>query len=137
MISIQGGHFVPIPFEQDDRPGNRTARASGWSTSLDALRDRAALHDSPQARRLRPIRHEIAKLAATCAISADEFRRQFEYLLDFRAAAPTPATRRVSVRATKRPARAPAADQHHRRDRGIPDRRRSENACKSPPASRR
>jgi 6-phosphofructokinase len=46
MISMQGGHFVPIPFAEmiDPQTGGRR---SGWSTSTRPLRHRAALHDPP------------------------------------------------------------------------------------------
>ena len=57
MISMQGGHFVPIPFEEllDPTTGRTKVRLRG--RALDALRDRAALHDSAAARRFqRPAR---------------------------------------------------------------------------------
>ena len=54
MISMQGGHFVPIPFAADDRPRDRAAREVRLvDIALDALRDRAPLHDPAAPRRLR------------------------------------------------------------------------------------
>ncbi len=53
MISMQGGHFVPVPFHRlIDRETGRDARPPGRH-HLDALRDRAALHDPAAPRRLR------------------------------------------------------------------------------------
>ena len=53
MISMQGGHFVPVPFaEMIDRETGRT-RVRLVDIALDALRDRAPLHDPAAARRLR------------------------------------------------------------------------------------
>ena len=53
MISMQGGHFVPIPFsEMIDSQTGPDARAPGQH-QLYALRDRPALHDPVASRRLR------------------------------------------------------------------------------------
>ncbi len=45
MVSMQGGHFVPIPFasmiDSEQRPGRCSARGH----RVDALRHRATLHD--------------------------------------------------------------------------------------------
>ena len=70
MISMQGGHFVPIPFCDDDRPRDRAARACAWSTSHSTryaiarrymIRLRRDDFEDP---------HELAKLAATRAPDA-------------------------------------------------------------------
>ena len=53
MISMQGGHFVPIPFAQHARPDDRPRARPAGRHPLDALRDRAPLHDPPAPRRLR------------------------------------------------------------------------------------
>ena len=43
MVSMQGGHFVPVPFEEHARPEDRPRRACAWSTSTRrATRSRAA-----------------------------------------------------------------------------------------------
>ena len=43
MISMQGGHFVPIPFSDLIDPADGRARRSAWSTSTRrATRSRAA-----------------------------------------------------------------------------------------------
>ena len=53
MISMQGGHFVPIPFsEMLDAHTGRT-RVRLVDTTLDTLRHRAPVHDPAAARRLR------------------------------------------------------------------------------------
>jgi AraC-like DNA-binding protein len=56
--------------------------------------------------------HEIAKLAATAGISADEFRHQFEYLLDFE---PPPLLLDAQGEHSSEETAAgpPATDQHH------------------------
>ena len=53
MVSMQGGHFVPVPFARHARPGDRPRASAPGRHPLDALRDRAALHDPPAPRRLR------------------------------------------------------------------------------------
>ena len=53
MMSMQGGQFVPIPFEQlSTRQTGRTKRAAR-RYPFDTLRDRATVHDPASARRLR------------------------------------------------------------------------------------
>ena len=47
MISMQGGHFVPIPFEQLLDPTTGRTRVRLVDIALDALRHRAPLHDPP------------------------------------------------------------------------------------------
>ena len=43
MVSMQGGHFVPVPFAQHARPGDRPhARAPGRRRTRRATRSRAA-----------------------------------------------------------------------------------------------
>ena len=53
MVSMQGGHFVPVPFEEMLDPQTGRAQDPARGRALDALRDRAPLHDPPPARRLR------------------------------------------------------------------------------------
>ena len=53
MISMQGGHFVPIPFARDARSRHRPHASPPGRHPLHALRDRAPLHDPAAARRLR------------------------------------------------------------------------------------
>ena len=82
MISMQGGHFVPIPFEQMLDPNTGPHARPHGRHPLDALRDRAALHDPAAARRLRgsararEVRRD--RRAARCRSSASEF----EYLVN-------------------------------------------------------
>lgn len=80
MISIQGGHFVPVPFKQmiDGETGRTRVRL------VDVISTRYAIARRYMIRLRRDDfedPHELAKLAATARISPVEFRRQFEYLM--------------------------------------------------------
>ena len=74
MVSMQGGHFVPMPFAGHARPEDRPGEDPAGGHPLDALRDRAALHDPPAARRLRGRRTSSPSsrppAACTCRSSA-------------------------------------------------------------------
>jgi 6-phosphofructokinase 1 len=80
MISIQGGHFVPIPFHHllDPETGRARVRVVDIHSARYAIARRYMI-------RLRrddfQDPHELAKFAATAGISIDEFREQFEYLV--------------------------------------------------------
>src|ERR1700730_14608968 len=86
MISIQGGHFVPVPFGQmiDGETGRTRIRLVDVTSTRYAIARRYMIRlrrddfEDP---------HELAKLAATAHISPEEFRREFEYLM---AAEPPP-----------------------------------------------
>jgi 6-phosphofructokinase 1 len=111
MISIQGGHFVPIPFEQmmDTETGRTRVRLVDITSTRYAIARRYMI-------RLRrddfTDPHEIAKLAATAGISADEFRDQFTYLLDFE---PPPFILDAQgERSSEEPAGTPPATDQHR-----------------------
>jgi 6-phosphofructokinase 1 len=79
MISIQGGRFVPIPFDTmiDPETGRTRVRSVDVSSTRYAIARRYMLRlkredfEDP---------HDLAKLAATAHVSVDEFRRRFEYL---------------------------------------------------------
>ena len=80
MISIQGGHFVPVPFKQmiDGETGRTRIRLVDVASTRYAIARRYMIRlrrddfEDP---------HELAKLAATTHISPEEFRREFEYLI--------------------------------------------------------
>jgi hypothetical protein len=80
MISMQGGHFVPIPFEKllDPKTGRARIRMVDIRSTRYAIARRYMI-------RLRrddfndP--HELAKFAATAGLALQEFRREFEYLV--------------------------------------------------------
>jgi 6-phosphofructokinase 1 len=80
MISLQGGHFVPIPFAQliDNDSGRARVRLVDISSTRYAIARRYMIRlrrddfEDP---------HELAKLAATARTSPDEFRQEFEYLI--------------------------------------------------------
>lgn len=81
MVSMQGGHFVPLPFSEilDPETGRakvRTVDVTGESYQIARsymLRLSREDFDDP---------HELAKFAATAGVSADTFREGFAYLLD-------------------------------------------------------
>src|SRR5262249_48917956 len=80
MISMQGGHFVPIPFSAliDRETGRARLRLGDTHSTRHAIA-------RPYMIRLRrddfEDPHELAKFAATVGLSLQEFRRQFEYLI--------------------------------------------------------
>lgn len=82
MVSMQGGHFVPIPFStMIDRETGRTRVRLVDTRSIRygiahryMIRLRRADFDDP---------HELAKFAATVRMSLDDFRKQFEYLMEY------------------------------------------------------
>jgi 6-phosphofructokinase len=86
MISMQGGHFVPIPFTDmiDAATGRTKVRLVDITSTRYAIARRYMIRlrrddiDDP---------HEVAKLATTSRLSEEEFRKQFEYLV---AAEPPP-----------------------------------------------
>ena len=81
MISMQGGHFVPIPFSAliDGETGRARLRLVDTHSTRYAIARRYMIRlrrddfDDP---------HELAKFAATAGLSLEEFRRQFEYLVE-------------------------------------------------------
>jgi ATP-dependent phosphofructokinase / diphosphate-dependent phosphofructokinase len=80
MISIQGGHFVPVPLEQmiDGQTGLMRIRLLDVTSTRYAIARRYMIrlrHDDFEDSR------QLAKLAATAHVSPEEFRREFEYLM--------------------------------------------------------
>ena len=81
MVSLEGGHFVPVPFRKllDPETGRTKVRLVDVHSTRYAIARRYMI-------RLRrddfrdP--HELAKLAATCQLMPEEFRREFEYLVE-------------------------------------------------------
>jgi 6-phosphofructokinase 1 len=80
MVSMQGGQFVPIPFTKmlDAQTGRARVRLVDINSTRYAIARRYMIRlrrddfDDP---------HELAKFAATCGLSLQEFRSQFEYLI--------------------------------------------------------
>ncbi len=80
MVSMQGGHFVPIPFSSliDGDTGRTRIRLVDTRSTRYAIARRYMI-------RLRrddfndP--HELAKFAATVRMSLEQFREEFEYLV--------------------------------------------------------
>jgi 6-phosphofructokinase len=80
MISMQGGHFVPIPFASmiDSASGRTRLRLVDTHSTRYAIARRYMIRlrrddfEDP---------HELAKFAATVGIPLEEFRKRFEYLV--------------------------------------------------------
>jgi 6-phosphofructokinase 1 len=100
MISMQGGQFVPIPFAEllDGTTGRARIRLVDVRSHRYAIARRYMIRlrrddfDDP---------HELAKFAATCGMSLQEFRSQFEGLI---------ATEPPALAITPLPREAPRAD---------------------------
>jgi ATP-dependent phosphofructokinase / diphosphate-dependent phosphofructokinase len=81
MVSIQNGHFVPLYFKDILDPLTQKTKIRMVDPSSEAfyiarmymLRLSKADFEDP---------HELAKYAATCGISLDEFKKQFYYLIE-------------------------------------------------------
>jgi ATP-dependent phosphofructokinase / diphosphate-dependent phosphofructokinase len=81
MVSIQNGHFVPLYFKDILDPVTNKTRVRMVDPASETLyiarrymlRLNQADFEDP---------HELAKYAATCGISLDEFRKQFYYLIE-------------------------------------------------------
>ena len=80
MISMQGGHFVPVPFSEmiDGETGRTRVRLVDIASTRYAIARRYMIRlrrddfEDP---------HELAKLAATARMSLDAFRAQFGHLI--------------------------------------------------------
>ena len=82
MISMQGGHFVPVPFKEMADP--KTGRA--YLRLVDITSTRYAIARRYMIRLRRDDfedPHELAKLANTVGLSLDEFRSEFQYLVAY------------------------------------------------------
>ncbi|MHC4779249.1 MAG: 6-phosphofructokinase [Planctomycetota bacterium] len=81
MITMQGGSFVPIPFDDllDPETGKMRVRLVDITSTRYAIARRYMIRlrrdDFDDA-------HELAKLAATVGLSLEEFQDQFRYLID-------------------------------------------------------
>jgi 6-phosphofructokinase 1 len=80
MISMQGGHFVPVPFADmtDAETGRSRVRLVDVNSTRYAIARRYMIRlrrddfDDP---------HQLAKLANTVHLSLEDFRREFEPLV--------------------------------------------------------
>jgi len=80
MVSMQGGHFVPVPFSKmlDSQTGRTRVRYVNVNTARYAIARRYMIRlrrddfDDP---------HELARFAAVAHLSLQQFREQFEYLV--------------------------------------------------------
>jgi 6-phosphofructokinase 1 len=80
MISIQGGQFVPVPFERMLDP--TTGRARLRLVDINSTRYRIARRYMLRLRRDDfDDPYELAKFAATANLSLEAFRGEFEYLV--------------------------------------------------------
>ena len=81
LISMQAGNFVPIPFKTllDGQTGRARIRLVDIRSTRYAIARRYMIRlrrddfDDP---------HELARFAAVCGLSLQEFRAQFEYLIE-------------------------------------------------------
>jgi 6-phosphofructokinase 1 len=81
MISMQGGHFVPVPFSEmlDSQTGRTRVRRVDINSTRYAIARRYMIRlrrddfEDPA---------ELAKFAATAGLSPEEFRKRFEYLIE-------------------------------------------------------
>jgi 6-phosphofructokinase len=81
MISMQGGQFVPIRFNEMLDPVTRRARIR----MVDIHSTRYAIARRYMIRLRRDDfddAHELAKFAATCGLTLEEFRSEFGYLIE-------------------------------------------------------
>src|SRR6195256_2953487 len=82
MVSMQGGHFVPIPFSTmiDSETGRTRVRLVDTHSTRYAIARRYMIrlrrddYEDP---------HELAKFAATVHMPLEDFRKQFEYLIGY------------------------------------------------------
>jgi 6-phosphofructokinase 1 len=80
MVSLQGGHFVPVPFSEmlDPKTGKARLRLVDVRSTRYAIARRYMIRlrrddfEDP---------HELAKFAATCGLHLGDFRNEFEYLI--------------------------------------------------------
>ncbi|HYT76079.1 MAG TPA: diphosphate--fructose-6-phosphate 1-phosphotransferase [Vicinamibacterales bacterium] len=81
MISIQGGHFVPIPFEKmiDAETGRTRVRSVDVKSTRYAIARRYMLR---LAREDFDDRHDLARLASIAHLSIEDFQTRFGYLID-------------------------------------------------------
>jgi 6-phosphofructokinase 1 len=81
MVSMQAGHFVPVPFNEmlDPVTGKAKIRMVDVHSTRYAIARRYMIRlrrddfEDP---------HELAKFAATCGLHLDEFRSEFGYLIE-------------------------------------------------------
>ena len=81
MVSIQGGEFVPFPFDRMFDPD--TGRARVRLVDISSTRYRIARRYMLRLRRDDfDQSHELAKIAEVTGLSVEAFRREFAYLID-------------------------------------------------------
>jgi 6-phosphofructokinase len=81
MISMQAGHFVPIPFAQmiDSATGRTRVRLVDINSTRYAIARRYMIRlrrddfEDP---------HQLAMFAATVGLSLEQFRKEFAYLIE-------------------------------------------------------
>jgi len=80
MVSMQGGQFVPIPFEKlmDEETGHARVRAVDVKSTRYAIARRYMLRLSPADFE---DQHDLAKLASIAHLSIEQFQEKFGYLV--------------------------------------------------------
>ncbi|HEV3215739.1 MAG TPA: diphosphate--fructose-6-phosphate 1-phosphotransferase [Vicinamibacterales bacterium] len=81
MVSMQAGRFVPIPF--GDMLDPRTGRTKTRLVDVDSTRYHIARRYMIRLRKDDfQDSHELARFAATAGVTRDEFKKEFEYLVE-------------------------------------------------------
>ena len=82
MVSIQNGRFVPIPFNEilDPKTGRARVRMVDLASEYYQIARRYMIRLSPEDFE---DPHELAKYAATAHVTLEDFRRRFEYLMEW------------------------------------------------------
>ena len=80
VVSIEGDHFKPLPFAENIDPDTGKTRVRTVDLGSDRYRIARRYMIRLNRNDFEDL-HQIAKLAATCGITLDEFRQEFQYLV--------------------------------------------------------
>ena len=81
LVSVQNGHFVPLPFGEIFDPVTQRAKVRMVDVTAESFLIARAYMRRLTAGDLEDP-HELAKLAAVANLSPESFRQEFEYLID-------------------------------------------------------
>jgi len=81
LVSVQNGHFVPLPFGEIFDPVTQRAKVRMVDVTAESFIIARAYMRRLTASDLEDP-HELAKLAAVANLSPESFRQEFEYLID-------------------------------------------------------
>jgi 6-phosphofructokinase 1 len=80
VVAIEGDHFKPLPFAENIDPTTGKTRVRTVDIGSDRYRIARRYMIRLNRNDFEDL-HQIAKLAATCGITLDEFRQEFQYLV--------------------------------------------------------